>query len=100
MRIDWMVSVTLSACVSTTSVVRSRFSVEQHCPEDVVTVSDQGLQYTARGCNAETTYVCSAAAAARGGVQCVEEGIPSAPAYRDREHPVLPPPDPRVLPSQ
>jgi hypothetical protein len=89
----------LLGCVSTTSVVRTRFAKEQSCAEADVTVDQaSATEYRARGCSAETTYVCSAAAAFKGGVQCVQQGAPSPPGYREPERPVLPPPDPRVLP--
>jgi hypothetical protein len=87
----------LASCVSTTSVVRSRFAVERGCSEDQVVVDEEGgAQYRARGCEKEATYVCSAVAGFRGGVQCVEEGLPNPPGYHERDRPVLPPPDPKV----
>jgi hypothetical protein len=87
----------LAACVSTASVIRSRFATEQKCPEDEVAVDESGgTQYRARGCDKETTYVCGAVAAFKGGVQCVQQGLPSPPGYREHDHPVLPPPDPRI----
>jgi hypothetical protein len=90
----------LGACVSTTSVVRSRFATEQGCPEDQVAVDEEGgTQYRARGCGKETTYVCGAVAGFKGGVQCVQEGLASPPGVREPDRPVLPPPDPRVQPS-
>lgn len=92
------IALLLGACVSTTSVVRSRFATEQDCPEDQVTVDEEGgTQYRARGCNKETTYVCgSVAAAFKGGIQCVQEGLASPPGAREPERPVLPPPDPKI----
>jgi hypothetical protein len=97
-RLSWIgTALLLCDCVSTTSVVRSRFSVEQNCAENQVVVDEAGgTKYRARGCDKETVYVCSAPAAAKGGVQCVEEGLPNPPSYRERDRPVLPPPDPRV----
>jgi hypothetical protein len=89
----------LCHCVSTTSVVRSRFAVEQNCPENQVAVDEAGgTRYRARGCDKETAYVCGAPTALKGGVQCVEEGLPNPPSYRETDRPVLPPPDPRVPP--
>ena len=91
------IAVLLGACVSTKNVVRSRFATEQDCPEDRVVVDEEGgTQYRARGCDKETTYVCGAVAGFRGGVQCVQENLPNPPGYRERDRPVLPPPDPRV----
>jgi len=92
----------LCACVSTTSVVRTRFANEQSCPEDQVAVDDDGAtHYRARGCEKETSYVCSAPAAASGGnIQCVEQGASSPPSYREPDRPIVPPPDPRILPAQ
>ena len=98
-RFSWMtVALLLASCVSTASAVRSRFATENNCPEDQVVVDPGATQYRDRGCEKETTYVCSATAAFNGGVQCIEEGLPSPPGYRDRDHPVQPPPDPRILP--
>jgi hypothetical protein len=79
--------------------VQSRFAAEQNCPEDQVTV-DQigGEQYLAHGCDKETTYVCGAVAAFRGGVQCVQQGLAGPPGSREGERPALPPPDPRIPP--
>ena len=57
-----------------------------------------GTRYRAHGCAKETTYVCGAVAAFKGGVQCVEEGLPSPSGYRDPDRSSLPPPDPRMLP--
>ena len=94
------IALLLGACVSTTSVVRSRFATEQDCPEDQVTVDEEGgTQYRARGCSKETTYVCGSVAGFKGGVQCVQEGLASPPGVREPDRPVLPPPDPRVQPS-
>jgi hypothetical protein len=94
------IALLLGACVSTTSVVRSRFATEQGCPEDQVTVDEEGgTQYRARGCNKETTYVCGSVAGLQGGVQCVQEGLASPPGVREPDRPALPPPDPRVQPS-
>ena len=101
-RLPWIIIATLlCACVSTTSVVRSRFAEEQGCPEDQVVVDEGGgTHYRARGCEKETTYVCgSTAAFNRGGIQCVQEGLPNPPGYREREHPVQPMPDPRIQAS-
>jgi hypothetical protein len=99
-RFAWIsIVLPLGACVSTTSVVRSRFAVEQNCPEEQVRVDDwDATKYRARGCQKETTYVCSAVAGFKGGVQCVEEGLPSPPGYRAPDRLLLPPPDPRILP--
>jgi hypothetical protein len=96
----WVCAVPLlCACVSTTSVVRSRFAVEQGCPEDRVVVDEQGgTLYRARGCEKETIYACGAVAAFRGGAQCVQEGLPNPPGYREPDRAVLPPPDPRLPP--
>jgi hypothetical protein len=103
-RLAWFVvavPLLVCACVGTTSVVRSRFAVAQDCPEDQVVVDQEGAtQYRARGCEKETAYVCSATAAMKGGVECVEEGLPNPPAYREPDRPVMPPPDPRILPSR
>ncbi len=102
-RLFWMgIAPLLCACVSTTSVVRTRFANEQSCPEEQVFVDDEdATHYRARGCDKEASYVCSAAAAAsRGNIQCVEQGVASPPSYREPDRPVLPPPDPRVLPSR
>jgi hypothetical protein len=94
------IALELGACVSTTSVVRSRFAVEQGCPESQVDVdAEGGTQYRARGCDKETIYVCGAVAGFKGGVQCVQEGLPNPPGYRERERPVMPPPDPRIQAS-
>ena len=90
----------LGACVSTTSVVRDRFATEQSCPEDQVMVDQPGAeQYRARGCDKETRYVCGSAAAFKGGVQCVQEGLSGPPGYREPERPVLPPPDAKIQPA-
>jgi len=90
-------AVVLTSCVSTTSVVRTRFAKEQSCPENHVTIDlEGGSLYRARGCDKETTYVCGSVAGFKGGVQCEEERLPSPPAQRDPDRPVLPPPDPRV----
>jgi hypothetical protein len=87
----------LASCVSTTSVVRSRFAKEQGCPENQVVVDEaRGSLYRARGCDAETTYACSGVAGIRGGVECVQEWLPNPPAYREPARPVLLPPDPRI----
>jgi hypothetical protein len=87
----------LVSCVSTTSVVRSRFAREQGCPEGQVSVDEAGgTQYRARGCDKETTYVCSGVGGFRNGVQCVEQWLPNPPGYREKDRPVLPPPDPRI----
>jgi hypothetical protein len=92
-----MTALLLASCVSTTSVVRSRFARDQGCPEDQVTVDEaSATEYRARGCEKETTFVCSAPSAFRGGVQCVEQGLPAPPGYREAEHPVMAAPDPRV----
>ena len=101
-RASWIgVSLLLSSCVSTTSVIRTRFSNEQTCPEDRVLVDEEGpTRYRARGCEKEAAYVCSSAAAFKGGVQCVQEGLPNPPAYREPEHPAQPPPDPRIAAPQ
>jgi hypothetical protein len=89
----------LCSCTSTTSVVRSRFATEQGCPEEHVVVDEPGGSlYRARGCEKETTYACSSVAAFKGGVQCVEEGLPNPPGYREPDRQPLPPPDPRVPP--
>jgi hypothetical protein len=89
------------ACVSTTSTVRSRFATERGCPGDQVTVTAEGgTQYRARGCDKETVYVCGSVASFKGGAQCVEQGLPNPPGYREPEHPVLPPPDPRIQAAQ
>ena len=87
----------LASCVSTTSVVRSRFAKEQGCPESQVIVDEtSATEYRARGCEKETAFVCTAASAFRGGVECVEQGLPAPPGYREANHPVLPPPDPNI----
>ncbi len=88
----------LEACVSTTSVVKSRFAAEQGCTEDRVVVDEEGsAQYRATGCDKEATYVCTNTGAAfKGGTQCVQEGAPSPPGYRERDRPTVPPPDPRI----
>ncbi len=101
-RLSWIAIALLPcACVSTSSVVRSRFAADQGCPEDQVVVDEEGgTEYRARGCEKQTTYVCGAVAAFKGGVQCVEEGLPNPPRYRERDRPVLPPPDARIPPSQ
>src|SRR5579862_8026668 len=92
------VAAALCSCVTTTDVVRSRFAKEQSCPEDQVRVDEGGgTQYRARGCDKETVYVCSAAAAFKGGVECVQQGLGSPPDVREHERPVLPPPDPTGL---
>ena len=101
-RLTWIgIAVMLCSCVSTASVVRSRFAKEQGCPEDQVVVDERGgTQYSAHGCEKETTYVCgSSAAFNRGGIQCAQEGLPSPPGYREPEHPVQAPPDPRIQAS-
>lgn len=99
-RFAWIpVVLSLGACVSTTSVVRSRFAVEQDCAENQVVVDAWGgTRYRARGCEKETTYVCNAVADFKGGVQCVEEGLPHSAGYREPDRSTLPPPDPRILP--
>ena len=102
-RLSWMgLSPLLCACVSTTSVVRTRFANEQSCPEDQVVVDDDGAtHYRARGCEKEASYVCSAgAAASAGSIQCVEQGAPNPPGYREPDRPIVPPPDPRMPPAQ
>src|SRR5882672_10980244 len=80
-RFPWiLVAPLLCACVSTTSVVRSRFAEEQGCPEDQVAVDEAGgTQYRARGCEKETTYVCGAAAAFRGWFSASRKGSPIRP---------------------
>lgn len=97
-RLAPLAAVLLTSCVSTTSVVRTRFAKEQSCPEGNVTVDlEGGSLYRVRGCDKETTYVCGSVAGFNGGVQCAEEeGLPSPPAQRDPGRPVLPPPDPRI----
>jgi hypothetical protein len=91
------VAALLSSCVTTTDVVRSRFAKEQSCPEDRVQVDEAGgAQYRARGCDKETVYVCTSVAAFKGGAQCVQQGLPNPPDYRERERPVLLPPDPAI----
>jgi hypothetical protein len=96
-RVTPLAVVLLTSCVSTTSVVRTRFAKEQSCPEDDVTIDlEGGPLYRARGCDKETTYVCGSVAGFKGGVQCVEEGLPSPSAQRDPDRPVLPSPDPRI----
>ena len=81
--------------------MRSQFATHQSCPEDRVTVDEESAtRYRAHGCEKEATYVCSAQAAFKGAIQCVQEDLPGPPGYRETEHPVLPPPDPRVLPPQ
>jgi hypothetical protein len=99
-RLAWIsIVLPLGACVSTTSVVRSRFAVEQDCPEDQVLVDAWGgTKYRAHGCEKETTYVCGAVADFKGGVQCVEEGLPSPHGYREPDRSTLLPPDLRILP--
>ena len=98
-QLSWTgIGLLLCGCVSATSVIRSRFATEQSCPEDQVVVEEgDSTHYRARGCDKETTYVCSAMAAFKGGVQCVQQGLPSPPGYREPERPVFPPPDPRIL---
>ncbi len=87
----------LASCVTTTSVVRSRFAKEQSCPVDRVTVDGPFAQrYRAHGCDREATYVCTSTGGFKGGGECVEEGLPNPPGYRDREHPNIAPPDPNV----
>jgi hypothetical protein len=101
--VSWMgIAPLLCACVSTQSVVRSRFAEEQGCPEAQVAVDEEGgTQYRARGCDKETTYVCGAVATAfKGGVQCVQEGLSNPPGYREPDRPILPPPDPKIPPPQ
>jgi len=80
-RLSWMcIALLLCACVSTTSVIRSRFAAEQNCREDQVVVDEEGgTQYRARGCEKETTYVCGAAAAFRGGFSASRKGSPIRP---------------------
>ena len=91
----------LCSCTSTTSVVRTRFAAEQDCPEDRIAVDEQGgTLYRARGCDKEATYACSSVAAFKGGLQCVQEGSPSPPGYREPDRPPLPPPDPKIAPPQ
>ncbi len=86
-----------TACVTTTSVVRDRFATEHRCPAaEVAVAEDSATRYRARGCEHEAAYVCSAGAAFRGGVQCVEEGIANPPSYREPDRSTMPPPDPRV----
>ncbi len=34
----------------------------------------------------------------QGRIQCEQQGLPSPPGYHEREHPVFPPPDSRVVP--
>jgi hypothetical protein len=83
--------------VSTTSFVQGRFAKEQSCPKDQVTVDEPLYQrYRAHGCGKETTYVCNSTGGFRGGIDCVEEGLQNPPAYRDREHPNIAPPDPNI----
>jgi hypothetical protein len=84
----------LCECVSTKTVVRTRFAAEARCPDDAVTVEEGATQYRARGCGRETTYVCGSTAGFRGGVQCAQEGLQPPPGYREPERPL----DPRVVP--
>jgi hypothetical protein len=101
-RLSWvLVAPLLCACVTTTSVVRSRFAEEQGCPEDqVAVVEGGGTRYRARGCEKETTYVCgSTAAFNRGGIQWVQEGLPDPPGYREHDRPSPLGPDPRIQAS-
>jgi hypothetical protein len=101
-RVGWIgAAALLCSCVTTTDVVRSRFAKEQSCPEDQVRVDEAGgAQYRARGCDKETIYVCDHVAAFKGGVECVQQGLPNPPAYRERAPPVLPPPDPGLPPPK
>jgi hypothetical protein len=97
----WAVVLTilLGGCVSTKTVVQNRFSTERGCLKDRVRVDDpEGTLYRVRGCDEETTYVCGAVAALKGGVECVERGLPNPPAYQERARPVMPPPDPNIPP--
>jgi hypothetical protein len=77
-RLSWMgITPLLCACVSTQSVVRSRFAEERRCPEDQVVVDEEGgTQYWARGCDKEATYVCGAVAAFRAGFSASRKGFP------------------------
>jgi hypothetical protein len=100
-RVTPLAAALLTSCVSTTSVVRTRFAKEQSCPEEEVTITlEGGSLYRARGCDKETTYACGSVAGFQGGVQCVEEGFPSPRAPRDPDRPVMPPPDPGISAPQ
>ena len=62
----------------------------------MVVDQEGATQYRARGCAKETAYVCSSMAVMKGGVECVEEGLPNPRGYREPDRPVVPPPDPRI----
>ncbi len=84
--------------MSTKSVVQDRFAKEHGCPAQNVTVEEPaGARYGVHGCDTEATYVCSHTLAAfRGGVQCVEQGLPSPPGSSEGNKAVPPPLDPRI----
>jgi hypothetical protein len=99
-RLVWVgAALLLCACSTTNSYVRKRFATEQSCPESDVKVDDEGgALYRARGCDKETTYACGSTAGFKGGIQCEQQGLPRPPGYHEPEHPVFPPPDPRIVP--
>jgi hypothetical protein len=101
-RFSWIATaLLLSGCTSTTSAVRTRFAAEQGCPEDRVTVDEEGgALYRARGCDKEATYACSGVGGFKGGVQCAQEGLANPPGYREPDRPTLPPPDPKLAAPQ
>jgi hypothetical protein len=92
------IAILLGGCVSTTSVVQERFAKEHGCPKESVVVGElEGTRYGVRGCDKEAICVCSNTLGAfKGGVQCVEQGLPT-PAYRERDNPAPPGPDPGIL---
>jgi hypothetical protein len=92
----YAVALLLPGCVTAESVVRTKFARDQHCTVDAVIVEPYGgTQYLARGCDRETRYACGTPAGLRG-LDCMEEGIGNPPGYHEPEHPVNPPPDPRM----